>query len=65
VPLLFGIIGDIMSNKDKEQDIITGFKLPYPEFVAPKVVIKGDAVKVPGTEREPDKNNWDGSYNDD
>jgi len=54
-----------MSNKDKKQDIITGFKLPYPEFVAPKVVIKGDAVKVPGTEIKSKEDNWDSSYNDD
>jgi hypothetical protein len=55
VPPLFGIIekGNTMSE-DSQKEIIKGFQIPYPEFgIVPKVIIKGDAIKVPGTEVNP------------
>jgi len=41
-------------SEDSQEKLIKGFQIPYPEFgIVPKVIIKGDAIKVPGTEVNP------------
>jgi len=41
-------------GEDDQKKIIKGFRIPYPEFgITPEVIIKGDVVKVSGTEGKP------------
>jgi|15BtaG_2_1085339.scaffolds.fasta_scaffold69386_4 hypothetical protein len=41
-------------SEDSQEKLIKGFQIPYPEFdTIPEVKIKGDVVKVPGTEGKP------------
>ena len=41
-------------SEDSQEKLIKGFQIPYPKFdIIPEVIIKGDVVKVPGTEEKP------------